>query len=134
MQIGPAYLPLALAMGATAFLLLVQMLIVDFAGIRARHVPGTPVPSDHNLFLFRATRAHANTNETIAVFILLAWFGLVSEARPSLLNVAAWVYVAGRAGHMSCYYLDWRAARSTSFAIGLIALWAMLVVDVLPWL
>ena len=134
MQIGPAYLPLVLAMGATAFLLLVQMLVVDVAGIRAKHLPGTPVPSDHNLFLFRATRAHANTNETIAAFILLALFGLASAANTSWLNGAAWCYVAARAGHMICYYLDLRAARSLSFAIGLVALWVMFIVDVLPWL
>jgi uncharacterized MAPEG superfamily protein len=133
MQIGPAYLPLALAMGAMGFLLLVQMLVLDVAGIRAKHVPGTPVPSDHKLFLFRATRAHANTNETIAAFILIGLFAMFSHASPGPLNVAAWVYVAARVGHMTCYYMDLRMARSVCFGLGLVALWAMLVIALLPW-
>ncbi len=128
------YQPLVLAMGAMALLFLLQLLVLDVAGIRAKHPPGMPVPADHTVFLFRATRAHANTNESIAVFILLALFGMFSGANPAWLNGAAWVYVAARAAHMTLYYLDLRLWRSVSFGIGLVALWAMLVTSALAWL
>jgi uncharacterized MAPEG superfamily protein len=132
-QIVSGYTSLVVAMGSMALLFLLQLLVLDVAGITARHVPGTPVPSDHKLFLFRATRAHANTNESVVVFVMVALFGMFSAAVPAWLSTAAWVYVAARVGHMLCYYLDWRAARSASFAVGLLALWAMLIVSALPW-
>jgi uncharacterized MAPEG superfamily protein len=133
MPLPPAYVPLIFALGVMAALFLAQLLVVDVASIRARHVPGTPVPADHNVFLFRAVRAHANTNENVAAFILLAIFGLFSSASPAWLNAMAWLYVAARAAHMICYYVDLRLWRSVAFAISFAALWAMLVVDLIPW-
>jgi uncharacterized MAPEG superfamily protein len=128
------YAPTVLAMGAVAALFLVQVLVVDFAGIKAKHVPGTPVTADHGDFLFRAVRAHANTNEGIAGFILLALFGMLSGAPPLALGWVAWTYVLGRAGHMACYYADLRTARSIFFGVGLAALLVMLPLGLLPWL
>lgn len=116
-----------LAMSATAALFIVQMLVLDVAGIRARHVPGAPVPADHGSFHFRATRAHANTNESIAAFILLVVIAIFSAASPKWTAVFAWLYVGGRLGHMLCYYADLRLARSIAFGISLIALVALLV-------
>jgi uncharacterized MAPEG superfamily protein len=123
-----------LAMAAVAALFLIQILVVDFASIKARHPPGTPVPADHGSFLFRAVRAHANTNESIAGFILLALFGMLSGAPALAFNLLAWTYVLGRAGHMACYYVNLKTARSLFFGVGLAALLAMLAVGVLPWL
>jgi uncharacterized MAPEG superfamily protein len=133
MPMPPAYVPLVCAMGVAALLFLLQLSVVDYAGIRAKHVPGTPVPSDHNLFLFRATRAHANTNESIAVFILLALFGMFSTANPTWLNASAWIYVAARAAHMLLYYFDLRLWRSVAFGVGLVGLWLMMIVGAIPW-
>jgi uncharacterized MAPEG superfamily protein len=116
------------AFGAAGVLILLQMLVADFAGIRARHVPGTPVPSDHGLFLFRAVRAHANTNESVAAFVLLALFGIFSGANAQWLNGLAWTYVGARVAHMLSYYADQRLLRSIAFAIGLLALLAMTMV------
>lgn len=115
-------------MGTIAGLFLVQILVVDFASIRAKHPPGTPVPVDHNNFLFRATRAHANTNESIATFTLLAVAGILSAAAPAWLNGLAWVYVLGRLAHMLCYYAGQGLARSTAFAVSLAALLGLFVV------
>ena len=112
---------------ATATLFLVQLLVLDLAGIKARHVPGTPVQADHASFLFRATRAHANTNESVAAFVLLAVVGIFVGASPSWINASAWLYVAGRAGHMLCYYADLRLARSVAFAVSLVALISLLL-------
>ncbi len=121
------------SMGATAGLLLVQMLVVDVVGIRAKHVPGAPVAADHNNLLFRVTRAHANTNESIGVFILVLLFGMASSAAPSWVNGLAWVYVAGRVGHMLCYYANLKLVRSIAFGISLVALIGLLVVGVAAW-
>ena len=118
------------AFGATGVLLLLQMLVADLAGIRARHVPGTPVPADHGRFLFRATRAHANTNESVTAFVLLALFGMFGGAHPQWLGALAWIYVGGRVGHMICYYADLRLLRSIAFAAAFLALLAMAAVSV----
>lgn len=124
------YLLTLWAVGATAGLLLLQMLVLDYAGIKAKHLPGAPVPADHGNFLFRATRAHANTNESIAAFILLVLFGILTAASARWLGVFAWVYVGGRIGHMLCYYADLRLPRSISFGVALVGLLGMLTVGV----
>jgi uncharacterized MAPEG superfamily protein len=122
------YAPTIVALGAMAALLLLQLLVADVAGIAAGHVPGTPVEARHDLFLFRANRAHANTNETIAAFILLSVFGIFAGASPSWQNGLAWTFVLARASHMLCYYGDLRLLRSASFGIAVIALVGMLVI------
>src|SRR5262245_6300930 len=116
------------AMGIMGGLLLVQLIVLDVGGIRAGHVPGTAVTGDHSVFLFRAARAHANTNESIAAFVLLALFGVLHNAAPGWLNLCAVVYVAARVGHMLCYYADLKLMRSGSFAVAFLALVGMLVV------
>ncbi len=121
------------AMGISGALLLIQLLVVDLAGIKARHRPGTPVEADHGDFLFRAARAHANTNESIAAFTLLALFGVLSAASPGWLNVLSWAYVAARVAHMACYYAGLQLPRSVAFGVALAALFGMLVVGVSAW-
>jgi uncharacterized MAPEG superfamily protein len=120
-------------MGATGGLLLVQLLVLDLAGLKASHRPGTPVEPDHGNFLFRATRAHANTNESIAGFILLGLFGVLSAAPAGWLNTLSWVYVLARIAHMLFYYAGAHLPRSLSFGVGLAALFGMLVVGILAW-
>ncbi len=115
-------------LGIMGAVLLVQLIVLDVAGIRAGHVPGAAVGGDHSVFLFRAARAHANTNESIAAFILLALFGVLHNAAPGALNVCAALYVAGRIAHMLCYWADLKLARSASFLVAFLALLGMLVV------
>ncbi|HEY3078181.1 MAG TPA: MAPEG family protein [Burkholderiales bacterium] len=126
-------MPTIWAMGATGGLLLVQLLVLDVAGLKARHRPGAPVEPDHGNFLFRASRAHANTNESIAAFILLGLFGVLSAAPAGWLNTLSWVYILARIAHMLCYYANVQLLRSLSFGVGLAALFGMLVVGVLAW-
>lgn len=114
------------AMGAMALLMLIQISIADFFGIRARHPPGTPVAPDHGNPLFRATRALANTNENIAVYLLLVLFCIFSGASATWTASAAWVYVGGRVAHSVCYYLDLKTPRSLAFGVSLLALFVML--------
>jgi uncharacterized MAPEG superfamily protein len=122
------YAPTVHALGAVGALLLAQIVVADVAGIRAHHPPGMPVEADPKNFLFRAVRAHANTNESIAAFVLLALFGIFVGASASALNALAWVYAIGRAGHMAFYYAGIGLARSVSFGIAMLALVGMLVV------
>ena len=127
------YVSTVWALGMSGALLLIQLLVVDLAGIKARHRPGTPVEADHGDFLFRATRAHANTNESVAAFILLVLFGVLSAASPGWLNALSWVYVVARVAHMVCYYAGFQLPRSVAFGVGLAALFGMLVVGVSAW-
>lgn len=118
------------AMGIMGGLLLVQLVVLDVAGIKAGHVPGAAVGGDHADFFFRATRAHANTNESLAAFILLALFGILLGAAPGWLNLLATVYVAARVAHMLCYYAGISVLRSLAFVVALAALLGMLVIGV----
>ena len=111
-----------------AALVLVQVLFVDFASIKSKHVPGMPVTSGHGDFLFRATRAHANTNENLPVLILLVLLAVLLRADPKWTGYALWAFTAGRAGHMLFYYLDLRTARSIAFGVGLVAQFVLLIV------
>jgi uncharacterized MAPEG superfamily protein len=113
---------------ALAALVLLQVLVADLAGIRARHVPGMPVAGGHGDFHFRATRAHANTNENLPVLVLLLLLAVLLRADPRWTGLAAWTFTAARAGHMLCYYLDLRTARSIAFGAGLLAQFALLVI------
>jgi uncharacterized MAPEG superfamily protein len=111
-----------------AGMVLLQVLVADFAGIRAKHVPGMPITEGHGNFLFRATRALGNTNETLGLFLLLAALALALGANAAWTNALAWTYVAARAGHMGFYYLRMGLARSISFSVGLAAQAGLLVV------
>ena len=109
-----------------AILMLVQLLTADIAGLASNHVPGTAVPQEHNRFLFRANRALANTNESIAIFLMLAGLLVVFGADPVASGYAGLTFLAGRILHSLCYWFDLRIARSAAFVIALIGLFWML--------
>ncbi|HSW14128.1 MAG TPA: MAPEG family protein [Solimonas sp.] len=118
----------ALAAALTlGFAILAQFLVLDIAGIRSKHVPGTPVTGGHDDFLFRAARAHANTSENLGLYLLSFFCALLLGADPRWTAGAAWTFTAARIAHMGCYYADLRMARSVSFAIGLLAQVALLL-------
>jgi uncharacterized MAPEG superfamily protein len=121
------YYPTLAACVVLGVLVLIQTLVLDVAGIRAGHVPGMPVATGHESFHFRATRAHANTNENLALFVLLTVAAILLGAEPSWTNRFVGVFVASRAVHMLAYYGDLRLLRSAVFAIGLICLLALAV-------
>jgi uncharacterized MAPEG superfamily protein len=103
-------------------LVLVQALVGDVAGIRARHVPGMPVTGGHDVFHFRATRALANTNENLGGFLLVSLAAILLGASPTWTNRLVMLFAASRAGHMLAYYADLRTVRSLSFGVGLVCL------------
>ena len=70
MELAQTYSITIIALGAMAVLMFCQLLIADVIGIRSKHVPGSQVAADHNNIHFRASRTVANTNESIAIFVL----------------------------------------------------------------
>ena len=123
-----AYHSALVAMVVLAGLIYVQVLVADLASMKAKHVPGMPVTTGHSSFHFRAVRAIGNTNETLGLTLLLVALAIVLGANPKWTNGLAWLYVAGRAGHMAFYYAKAGLARSTAFGVGLLAQLGLLVV------
>lgn len=111
-------------------LIFMQVLVADFAGIKAKHVPGMPVTDGHSSFLFRAVRALANTNETLGLFLLLMFAALLLQASAAWVNGLAWAFVAARGLHMVCYYARWGTARGIVFGVSLLALLGLLICGV----
>jgi len=130
-EFAQPYTYLVIAFGVFGGLLLMQLLIADIAAVFGGHIPGTSVHESHDVFLFRAFRAHANTNESVAAFVLIGVFAMLVSAPPAWVNGLAWVYVGARIGHMATYYADLRALRSTCFVVGLLALLGLLAVGLL---
>lgn len=125
-----AYGPAVTAAVVLAALILVQVLVADVAGIKARHVPGMPVTEGHGSFLFRSVRALGNTNETLGLFLLLMGCALLLQASPTWVNILAWVYVGARIAHTASYYARFGRTRGVVFGIGLTAQAGLLLVCV----
>jgi uncharacterized MAPEG superfamily protein len=103
-------------------LVLIQVVVADAAAMGAGHVPGMPITGGHDDFFFRATRAHANTNENLATFLLLSLAAILLRANAPWTNGFVAVFVVSRAVHMLAYYADQRTLRSTAFVVGAVCL------------
>jgi len=134
MELFDPYKITLLVAGLTGLMMLIQMLIADVAAIKEKHTPGYPVKPDHASFLFRAARVHANTNESIAAFILFAFFGVFTASSALYLNVFSVIYLVSRIAHMCFYYGDFKLARSISFPLSLIGLIGMFITGITSWL
>lgn len=130
MEILEQFQQLALAMCGMALLMLMQILVVDVLGIRAKHVPGTLVDANHDSLIFRASRTVANTNESIAVFILAVLFCVLMGASPLYTAYAAWGFVVSRVLYAFCYYSNLKLLRSVVFGVSLVFLFALLAIGV----
>ena len=117
--------------GALGLLLLVQLLVADLIGIKSKHVPGTPPEQSHANLLFRASRTVANTNESIALYIILVLFCVFSGADATYTGYLSWAYVIGRAVYAVFYYVNQPTMRSVSFGITLLVLIGLLVTGVM---
>lgn len=130
MELFSPYKITILVSGLTGLMMLIQIIIADIAAIKGKHTPGYPVNPDHNSFLFRAARSHANTNESIAVFALFVLFGVMSSSNAFYLNIFSVIYFVSRIAHMCFYYGNFKLARSISFPFGLVGLIGMFVTGV----
>jgi len=117
-----------LVLGLTGSLSLLQLLLFDLMAIKLKHPPGFPIESSHKNLLFRLSRAHANTNETMGVMILGFLFAALSSADPKWVNSLMMTYFVSRAMHMICYYAGWSALRGVVFGLSLITLIGLFVV------
>lgn len=113
-----------------ALLMFVQIIVADVVGIRSKHTPGASVVTDHDDFLFRVNRTVANTNETIAIFILATIFCVLSSASPIYTCCAAWSFVLARVVYAVFYYSNLRLLRSLTFAVSMLALASLLVIGI----
>lgn len=124
------YGPVFVSYLALGILFLAQALVADVAAIRAGHVPGTAVAGGHDDFVFRATRAQANTNENLGAFLVLSLAAVFLGAGSWWTNALAGTFVVSRLGHMLAYYSDQRPVRSAFFSLGLGCLVGLAVVGV----
>lgn len=131
MALTETYEHTILALGALALLMFCQLIIVDLVGIKQKHLPGASIEADHSSFLFRSSRAVANINESIGVFILLVLFCILSGASPQYTSYAAWGYVTARFFYTLCYYFNFQILRSICFSLSLFALLALFLIGLL---
>ncbi len=122
------YSPAIFGLGVFGVLYLAQLLVADFVAISRRHTPGTSVAQDHDDFLFRVTRAHANTSESVGAFILIVGFASMAGGSPNWVNALVWAFVACRTVHTAAYYLDQRFWRSGAFGAGMLCLFLLFTV------
>ncbi len=134
MELIEPYNVTVLVLGLSGFLFWIQLAIVDLVGMREKHPPGLLIEQDHGSFLFRSHRVLANSNESAAILIMFALFGVLCCANPTWLNGCALAYFVGRYGHMMFYYNNLKIARSVAFAIGFCGLLGMFSVGLLSWL
>ena len=120
-----------LVMGLAGLTFFVQLLLADIIGTKEKHTPGYPISPEHNDLHFRSSRAIANTNESVAIFILFVSFAILSSANPEWLNYSAVLYLVGRVGHMLFYYSNLKLLRSISFGVSLLGLIAIFIVGIL---
>lgn len=134
MDIIAPYRVTVLVMGLSGLLFLLQLAIVDLVGIKRRHTPGFTIEQNHDSFLFRASRALANSNESAAIFVLLALFSIFSSASAAWLNAFSVMYFLGRAGHMVFYYGNLQIPRSMAFAVSFVGLLGIFFAGLHSWL
>ena len=116
------YLPALVCLAASGLLLVVELVVADLAALRAGHAPGHPVPANPDRFLFRAVRAHANLNESLAGFIAVLLAAVLLQGAPTAVNAFSALYLIGRLGHATMYYANFRRARSVCFGMALIGI------------
>ena len=116
------YTSSVLALGVFGLLYFVQLLIADVAGIQAKHVPGSAVEGGHDDFFFRASRAHANTTESVGIFIVFTLFAILAGGDPVWTAWVLWAFVFARLLHALFYYLNIQILRSVAFGLSLLAL------------
>lgn len=122
-----------LFLGLTGALSIVQLLVFDWMAIRLKHPPGYPIEHNHQNLLFRVSRAHANTNETMGAMILLFIFVLFSGGDARWTNSLMGLYLSCRVLHMVCYYAGWSLFRGVVFGFSLLALASLFVLGLISW-
>ncbi len=134
MELVTQYSASVLVLGLSGLLFFIQLLIADVTGIKQGHTPGTSVNTGHESFLFRSSRAFANSNETVGILVLFMLFAIFSSANPVWVNISSLIYLLGRIGHMFFYYANFQLMRSVSFVVSAIGLIGVFVSGIMRWL
>lgn len=82
---------------------------------------------------YRLTIAHANTNESIAAFALLALAAMLTAASPGWTNALLALWLGSRVLHMGFCYANMKPLRSAAFALSLIALLGLFLTTASRW-
>lgn len=131
MDIMQTYEVTIYAIGVMALLLFFQILVADVVGIVSKHTPGSAIDGGHGDLLFRVSRTVANSNESIAIFVLATLFCILTGASVTYTAYGAWGFVISRALYAICYYSNLQLLRSVMFGFSLLCLAGMLVVGFL---
>ena len=114
-------------LAALATLIVTQVVIATAAAGRAGHTPGVVIAEGPSSFAFRAQRAHQNTLENVVPFALALAAAVAAGGTSYLIDGAVLGFVAARVAHASAYYVGVRVPRTAAFAVGLVAILALVV-------
>ena len=81
-----------------------------FAGV----LSGPIIPADDDNPLYRIDRAHMNSVEALAPFVVPALLAMMVGVGPTTLAVLVWVHVALRLVHLAVYLRGGKAAKGGS--------------------
>lgn len=133
MLVMPTYSITIITLGLAGLLLVVQLAVADLTAIRKGHRAGYPIAANSADFLFRAARAHLNTNESLAAFGLLALCGILSAASPTWINALSVTWLLSRVAHMGFYYAGMKPCRSAAFGASLLVLLGLFTASLAAW-
>lgn len=98
-------------------LCLLSILLAIYSGSskgRAGALSGPVLPADDDNRLYRIDRAHMNSVEALAPFIVSAVLAIMVGVGPTTLAVLVWAYIAIRLAHLAVYLRGGNAAKGGS--------------------
>ena len=107
----------ALSIVGVLALCLLSILLAIHSGSskgRAGALSGPVLPADDSNLLYRIDRAHMNSVEALAPFVLPAVLAMLVGVGPTTLAVLVWVHVAIRLIHSAIYLRGGNAAKGGS--------------------
>jgi uncharacterized MAPEG superfamily protein len=82
---------------------------------RAGALSGPVLPADDDNRLYRIDRAHLNSVEALAPFVVPAVLGMMVGVGPATLAALVWLHLAIRLVHLAIYLRGGRAAKGGSY-------------------
>lgn len=98
-------------------LCVLSILLAIYSGVskgRAGALSGPVLPADDDNRLYRIDRAHMNSVEALAPFVVPAVLAMMVGVVPTTLAVLVWVYIAIRLVHLTVYLRGGNAAKGGS--------------------
>lgn len=98
-------------------LCLMSILLAIYSGSskgRAGALSGPVLPADDDNLLYRIDRAHMNSVEALAPFVVPAVLAMLVGVRPTTLAALVWTYTAIRLVHIAVYLRGGNAAKGGS--------------------